>query len=26
MPQPLFFNEISYVPAIEVALHRGLWS
>ena len=26
MPQPLFFNEISYVPAVEVALHRGLWS
>jgi len=26
MPQPLFFNKISYIPAIEVALHRGLWS
>ena len=26
MPQPLIFNEISYVPAIEVAIHRGLWS
>jgi len=26
MPQPLFFNEISYIPSIEVALHRGLWS
>ena len=26
MPQPLFFSKISYVPAIEVALHRGLWS
>ena len=26
MPQPLFFNEIKFIPAIEVALHRGLWS
>ena len=26
MPQPLIFNEIKYIPAIEVAIHRGLWS
>ena len=26
MPQPLFFHAINYVPPIEVALHRGLWS
>ncbi|MDC0057726.1 EamA family transporter [Pelagibacteraceae bacterium] len=26
MPQPLFFNQIKYVPSIEVAMHRGLWS
>ena len=26
MPQPLIFNEIKYVPPIEVAFHRGLWS
>ncbi len=26
MPQPLFFNEIKYIPSIEVAMHRGLWS
>ncbi|MDC0232881.1 EamA family transporter RarD [Pelagibacteraceae bacterium] len=26
MPQPLFFNQIKYIPSIEVAMHRGLWS
>ena len=26
LPQPLFFNEIKFVPAIEVAFHRGFWS
>ena len=26
LPQPLFFNEIKFVPAIEIAFHRGLWS
>ena len=26
MPQPLFFDQIKYVPAFEVAMHRGLWS
>ena len=26
MPQPLFFDQIKYVPSLEVAMHRGLWS
>ena len=26
IPQPLFFNEIKFIPAIEIAIHRGLWS
>ena len=26
IPQPLFFNEIKFIPPIEVAFHRGLWS
>tara|TARA_B100000427_G_scaffold329603_2_gene346550 strand:+ start:975 stop:1826 length:852 start_codon:yes stop_codon:yes gene_type:complete len=26
MPQPLIFNEIKFIPPIEVASHRGLWS
>ena len=26
IPQPLFFNEIKFIPAFEIALHRGLWS
>ena len=26
LPQPLIFNAISYVPAIEVTMHRGIWS
>ena len=26
MPQPLFFNEIKYLPSLEVAMHRGVWS
>ena len=26
MPQPLFFNKIKYIPSLEVAMHRGLWS
>ena len=26
MPQPLFFNGIKYVPSLEVAMHRGVWS
>ena len=26
MPQPLFFDQIKYIPSLEVAMHRGLWS
>ena len=26
MPQPLFFNQIKYIPSVEIAVHRGLWS
>jgi len=26
IPQPLFFNELKFVSAIEIAFHRGLWS
>ena len=26
IPQPLFFNEIKFIPSIEIAFHRGLWS
>jgi|TARA_B110000438_G_scaffold286277_1_gene317328 chloramphenicol-sensitive protein RarD len=26
LPQPLFFNEIKFVSALEVASHRGIWS
>ena len=26
MPQPLFFDEINYIPSLEVAMHRGIWS
>ena len=26
MPQPLFFDEIKYVPSLEVVMHRGVWS
>ena len=26
MPQPLFFDEIKYIPSFEVAMHRGAWS
>ncbi len=26
MPQPLFFNKIKFIPPIETAIHRGLWS
>ena len=26
MPQPLFFNEIKFIPSLEVAMHRGVWS
>ena len=26
MPQPLFFDEIKYIPSFEVAMHRGIWS
>ena len=26
MPQPLFFNEIKYIPSFEIAMHRGVWS
>ena len=26
MPQPLFFNEIKYIPSFEIAMHRGIWS
>ena len=26
MPQPLFFNEIKFIPSLEVAMHRGFWS
>ena len=24
--QPLFFNQIKFIPAIEIAIHRGIWS
>ncbi len=26
IPQPLFFNELKFIPSIEVAIHRGVWS
>ena len=26
MPQPLFFNAIKFIPSLEVAMHRGVWS
>ena len=26
IPQPLFFNELKFIPAIEIAFHRGFWS
>ncbi len=26
MPQPLFFDQIKYIPSFEVAMHRGIWS
>jgi len=26
MPQPLFFNQIKFIPSLEVAMHRGVWS
>lgn len=26
MPQPLFFNQINYIPPFEIAIHRGIWS
>ena len=26
LPQPLFFDQIKYIPSLEVAMHRGLWS
>ena len=26
MPQPLFFDEIKYIPSFEIAMHRGVWS
>ena len=26
LPQPLFFDEINYIPSLEVAMHRGVWS
>ena len=26
MPQPLFFDEINYIPSLEVAMHRCVWS
>ena len=26
IPQPLFFNQIKFIPAIEIAMHRGAWS
>ena len=26
MPQPLFFDEINFIPSLEVAMHRGIWS
>ena len=26
MPQPIFFNEIKFIPSLEVAMHRGIWS
>ncbi len=26
IPQPLIFNQIKYIPAIEIVSHRALWS
>ena len=26
MPQPLFFDKIKFIPALEIVIHRGLWS
>ena len=26
IPQPLIFNQIKYIPALEVVSHRALWS
>jgi len=26
IPQPLIFNEIKFIPAIEIVSHRGVWS
>ncbi len=26
IPQPLIFNEIKFIPALEIASHRGFWS
>tara|TARA_Y100001970_G_C14200169_1_gene840648 strand:- start:1203 stop:2105 length:903 start_codon:yes stop_codon:yes gene_type:complete len=26
IPQPLIFNEIKFIPALEIASHRGVWS
>jgi len=26
IPQPLIFNQIKYIPAIEIVCHRALWS
>ena len=26
LPQPIYFNEIKFIPAIEVVSHRAIWS
>ena len=26
LPQPLFFNEIKYISALEIVSHRSIWS
>ena len=26
LPQPIYFNEIKFIPAIELVSHRALWS
>lgn len=26
LPQPLYFNEINFIPAIEIVSHRSIWS
>jgi len=26
LPQPLYFNQINFIPAIEIVCHRAIWS